>query len=115
MFRAGLHELTRIVATRLVLTAVFAIAARLVDHFQAVEHIKCTGKNTIVHSVGSVVSIHNIVYNRFSSSCTSALFHPSSLVRTIFTDSSRTFNSNFIGYASVGLGQARPKYNSNNI
>ena len=32
--------------------------------------ISCT---SIVHSVGSVVGIHNIVYNRFSSLCTSAL------------------------------------------
>ena len=55
-------------------------------------------RTSIVHSVGSVVGIHNIVYNRFSSLCTSALFHPSSLVRTIFTDSSRTCNSNFISY-----------------
>ena len=46
----------------------------------------------------SIVGIHNIVYDRFSSLCTSALFHPSSLVHTIFTDSSRTCNSNFIGY-----------------
>ena len=38
---------------------------------------------SIVHSVGSVVSIHNIVCNRFSSLCSTAMFHPSSLVRTI--------------------------------
>ena len=55
-------------------------------------------RTSIVHSVGSVVSIHNIVYDRFSSLCSSAMFHPSSVVRTIFTDSSRTCNSNFIGY-----------------
>ena len=30
-------------------------------------------RTSIVHSVGSVVSIHNIVYNRFSSLCTSAM------------------------------------------
>ena len=58
-------------------------------------HISST---SIVHSVGSVGSIHNIVYNRFSSLCSSAMFHPSSLVRTIFTDSSHACNSNFIGY-----------------
>ena len=55
-------------------------------------------RNSIVRSVGSVVSIHNIVYDRFSSLCTSAMFHPSSLVRTIFTDSSHACNPNFIGY-----------------
>ena len=55
-------------------------------------------RTSIVHSVGSVVSIQNIVYNRFSSLRSSAMFHPSSLVRTIFIDSSRACNSYFIGY-----------------
>ena len=38
---------------------------------------------SIVHSVGSVVCIHNIVYIRFSSLCSTAMFHSSSLVCTI--------------------------------
>ena len=65
-------------------------------------------RTSIVHLVGSVVSIHNIVYNKFSSLCTSAMPHPSSLVRTIFTDSSRACNSNFIGY-NCSYGTSRCK------
>ena len=48
---------------------------------------------SVVHSVDLVGSIHNIIYSRFSSLCTSAASHPSCLIRTIFTD-----NSNYIGY-----------------
>ena len=72
-------------------------------------------RTSIVHSVGSVVGIHNIVYNRFSSLCTSALFHPSSLVCTIFTDSSRTCNSNFIGYNCLYGASHCKSYSSHHI
>ncbi len=37
----------------------------------------------IVHLVGSVVSIYKIVYSRFSRLCTSAISHPSCLIRSI--------------------------------
>ena len=72
-------------------------------------------RTSIVHSVGSVVGIHNIVYNRFSSLCTSALLHHSSLVRTIFTDSSRTCNSNFIGYNCMYGASHCKSYSPNHI
>ena len=65
--------------------------------------------------VCSVVGIHNIVYNRFSSLCTSALLHHSSLVRTIFTDSSRTCNSNFIGYNCLYGASHCKSYSPNHI
>ena len=64
------------------------------------------GHTSIVHSVGSV---------RFSSLCTFALFHPSSLVRTIFTDSFHTCNSNFIGYNCLyGISHCK-SYSSHHI
>ena len=59
--------------------------------------------------------IYNIVYNRFSSLCTSALLHHSSLVRTIFTDSSRTCNSNFIGYNCLYGASHCKSYSPNHI
>ena len=48
---------------------------------------------SIVQSVGSVVSVYNIIYNRFSSLCTSAMSHPLSLVCAIFTGRSCACNS----------------------
>ena len=46
---------------------------------------------------------------------TSALLHPSSLVRTIFTDSSRTCNSNFIGYNCLYGASHCKSYSPNHI
>ena len=39
---------------------------------------------SVVHSVGLVGSIYNIVYSRFSSLCTSAASHPSCLIYALF-------------------------------
>ena len=52
----------------------------------------------VVHSVGLISSIYNIVFSRFCRLRSSALSHPSPLVRSIFAISSQTCNSNFIGY-----------------
>ena len=53
----------------------------------------------VVHSVGLISSIYNnIVFSRFCRLRSSALSHPSPLVRSIFAISSQTCNSNFIDY-----------------
>ena len=46
----------------------------------------------------SILRIYSVVYNRSSSLCTSAMSHPSPLIRTIFTDSFHSCNSNSISY-----------------
>ncbi len=69
----------------------------------------------IVHSVGSVVSIYNNVYSRFSRLCTSAISNPSCLIRSIFTVSSRTCNSNFIGYNCLYGDSHCKAYSSHHI
>ena len=68
-----------------------------------------------MHSVGSVVSIYNIIYSRFSSLCASAISHPSCLIRSIFSDSLHTCNSNFIGYNYLYGGSHCEYYSSEHI
>ena len=52
----------------------------------------------IVHSLGLAGSVYHIIYFRFLRFRQLALYHPSALIRSIFTVSSATCNSNFIGF-----------------
>jgi len=52
----------------------------------------------IVQSLASTGGIHNIVYSRFCGLFRSASVHSSGLIRSIFSDSAQTCNSNFIVY-----------------
>ena len=53
---------------------------------------------SVVHCLGSTGSIQNIIFSRFSRLLSSATSHPSALIRSIFTTSAHSCNSNFIGY-----------------
>ena len=67
----------------------------------------------IVHSVGLISSIFNIVFARFSKLYSSAMSHSSPLVRSVFAVSSQSCNSNFIGY-NVLFGSRHCKFYSSN-
>ena len=53
---------------------------------------------SIVHCLGFTGSIQNLIFARFSRLLSTASAHPSALIRSIFTTSAFSCNSNFIGY-----------------
>ena len=61
-------------------------------------HLPRNCHTAIVHSVGLISSIFNIVFARFNKFFSSAVSHSSPLVRSVFVVSSQSCNSNFIGY-----------------
>ena len=60
-------------------------------------HLPRNCHTAIVHSVGLISSIFNIVLARFSKFFSSAVSHSSPLVRSVFVVSSQSCNSHFIG------------------
>ena len=67
----------------------------------------------VVHSVGLISSIYNNY--RFCRLRSSALSHPSPLVRSIFATSSQTCNSNFTGYNCLFGSTHCKSYSSEDI
>ena len=78
-----------------------ALLSLSVSFNQVIRRIWSLSRNAhtaIVHSVGLISSLFNIVFARFSKFYSSAVSHSSPLVRSVFVESAQTCNSNFIGY-----------------
>ena len=63
---------------------------------------------SILYSIGSTSSIYNIINYRFNRLLNAALSHNSRLIRSVFSDSQQSCNSNFIGYNYL-FGQSHCK------
>ena len=61
-------------------------------------HLPRNCHTAIVHSVGVISSIFNIVFARFSKFFSSAVSHSSPLVHSVFVVGLQSCNSNLIGY-----------------
>ena len=53
---------------------------------------------SIAHSVELTTSIYSIIYSRFVRLLSTAVSHPSNLIRSVFHDSSLACKSGFVGY-----------------
>ena len=53
---------------------------------------------SVVHCLGSTGGIHNIIFSRFCTMFNACISYASPLIRSIFTVSAQSCNSNFIGY-----------------
>ena len=54
---------------------------------------------SVAHCLGSTGGIHNIIFSRFCTMFNACISHASPLIRSIFTVSAQSCNSNFIGYS----------------
>ena len=69
----------------------------------------------IVHSVGLISSSINIIFARFSKFHSFAMSHSSPLACSVFAVSSRTCNSNFIGYIFLYGSHHCKSYSSEDV
>ena len=77
-------------------------------------HLPRNCHTAIVHSVGLISSIFNIVFARFSKFFSSAVLHSSPLVRSVFVVSWQSCNSKFIGYVLFGSRHCK-SYSSDDV